>query len=153
MNTTDIKTLLIDALALGGIDTTKPAAYEVWLRHIEDEEEFLWAQGWDSPTADQMLYWAYCQAVDVEGGDYGSGDKADRAIARKYIIGLWKRQDKEMNKVLGFTSNDWSLEFKFIDNLIAKTLPDGHEESWQVWNTTHTRHIKGGKWHKGPYKK
>ena len=143
--------LLIAALNLGGIDTTKSAAYEVWLRHIEDEAEFLYGQGWDEATADQMLHWAFHQALDVECGDYGS-DKADRAIARKFIIGLWKVKDARIENIVQM-SGDWSLQFKFIDDLIAKTLPDGTEQSWQVWNRGYTRHIKDGKWHKGPFKK
>ena len=140
----NIKSLLISALALGKIDHTKPAAYEVWLRHIEDEEEFLHAQGWDQPDADDLLRWAFLQASDVEAGDY-SGEKADRAIARKFILGLWKVRDKRISDLLD-QHGDWSIAFDFIDREIAKTLPDGHTETWQVWNRQYTRVIKDGKW-------
>lgn len=143
MNNT-LESLLISALALGKIDHTKPAAYEVWLRHIEDEAEFLWAQGWDKPDADDLLRWAFITASDVEAGDY-QGEKADRAIARKFILGLWKVRDERINKVLHL-SGDWSIEFDFIDREIAKTLPDGYTQTWQVWNRSYTRVIKDGKW-------
>ena len=152
---TDLQTLLTAALQLGGIDTTtakaKASANEVWFRHIVDEEEFLYGNGWDTPTADDILHWAYCTAVDIECEP--EHEKADRAIARKFILGLWKVRNEHDFKSILHISGDWSLEFDFIHKHIAKTLPDGHEERGQIWNRAYIRHIKGGKWHKGPYAK
>lgn len=150
---TDIHTLLTAALQLGGIDTTKAKdlCYEVWLRHLDDEDEFLYGQGWDTPTAEQMLHWAYSVAVDIEcEPEY---ERAERAICRKFILGLWKVRNEHDFRSILHISGDWSLEFDFIDKHIAKTLPDGHTQTYQIWNRVHTRHIKGGKWHKGPYTK
>lgn len=154
MNTTyyNLATAVHNVLSLGkvSIKLNSHSAYEVWLRHTQDnQEEFLYAQGWDTIDFDQTLYWAFAQAEDVLNSD---AEAPEKAIARKFIFNIWKARNEHIDKVLHKCDSSWQ-EYKFIDNDIAKTLPDGHEEQWQVWNTLHTRHIKGGKWHKGPYTK
>lgn len=143
-----IESLLIEALKFGGIDHTKPDAYEIWLRHIEDEEEFLSSTGIDLDP-ESVLRWAFSAASDThyEGWD-------GIRTARKFILNIWKKRNAQIDATVQCSDDAW-LDFPFIAKAHAKTLPEGTEETSFTLSTksgssrSTTRHIKNGKWVRG----
>lgn len=147
-----LETLLLEALKLGGIDANKPDAYEVWLRHIEDEDGFIHDTGTEQ-TPDAVLNWAFQTATDV------FYDEADgKAMARKFILNLWKKRTADIERAIGMSDSQW-IDYPFIEKEHAKTLPDGTTQTSFTMSSvsgrsrSSTRHIKDGKWCRGRAKR
>lgn len=134
-----IKEILINVLKHWSIDPKSSDAYEVWIRHVEDAEDFMFSTGVE-PKWDSVLRWAFQQADDVYHENWDG-----KKTAKKFIFNVWKRTNEGVNQVLEMEHRSW-MDYKFIENEYAKTLPDGTRQTHQVWNRVYTRVIKNGKW-------
>jgi hypothetical protein len=138
----EIKEILIKVLKLWGIDPKSSDAYEVWIRHVEDDEDFKHASGVE-PNWDSVLRWAFQQADNVFHESWDG-----KKTAKKFILNIWRNTDERINKLLEMENRSW-MDYKFIETEHAKTLPDGTTQKYQIWNRAYTRVIKNGKWCRG----
>jgi len=155
--TKDIKTTITQILCDHDINADCDQAIEIWMRHLDDEAEFLYSHDKEmhQVTTQFLLEWIMEKAQDYAEGGVVEATRQERLMANKLMFSIWL---KGKHKGTSFEHFAWE-EYKLIDNAIAKTLPEGHEEVCTTYNSksgrnvTTVRHIKGGKWHKGHYQK
>ena len=129
-----------------GLNPESNEAHELWGRHFDnwDEDEFMTDLGWTDETIDDDVFeWMLNEATEYYHSE-GREPKVTK-LCKKYITAIWHTAEKHVLEKHSLA------DFKFIEKIIAKTLPEGTQE--MTWSSrsgrTSRRVIKGGKWVRG----
>jgi len=121
-------------------------AHELWGRHYDnwDEDDFMEHLGWSDETIEEDVFnWMLTEASDYYHSEHR--ERKVTKLCKQFITAIWRTGEKHVIERHNLE------EYKFIDKIIAKTLPDGTTQS--TWSSrtgrTTTKVIKGGKWVRG----